>query len=125
MKGLMYRTSLFTFDQPFDSDTDQAVLRAAQTAERSETVRAVLTAGESDIQNELDFIEHFICGNAAAERAYAVFVEQLERPMGCEAVLAASSETSAEERALLLDHYLVVAHRIAQGFHERVRKHNS
>ncbi|MFA4932394.1 MAG: hypothetical protein WC625_05785 [Caldisericia bacterium] len=125
MKGLMYRTALFTFDQPFDSDTDQAVLQAAQTAERSETVRAVLTASESDIQNELDFIEHSICGNAAAERAYAVFVEQLERPMGCEAVLAASGETPAEERALLLDHYLVIAHRIAQGFHERARRHTS
>ncbi len=124
MKGLVYRTALFTFDQPLDSDTDQAVLQAAQTAERSETVRAVLVAGESDIQSELDFIERSICGNAAAERAYAVFVEQLERPMSCEAVLAASGETSAEERALLLDHYLVIAHRIAQGFHERVQRHN-
>jgi hypothetical protein len=121
----MYRTALFTFDQPISRDTEQDVLQAAQTAERPETVRAVLTASESDIQSELDFIERRICGNAAAERAYAVFVEQLERPSACEAVLAASGETSADDRALLLDHYLVVAHRIAQGFHERVRKYNS
>jgi len=121
----MYRTALFRFDQPISSDTDQAVLQAAQTAERSETVRAVLTASESDIQSELDFIARHICGNAAAERAYAVFVEQLERPRACEAVLAASGETSADDRALLLDHYLVIAHRIAQGFHERIRKYNT
>ena len=125
MTGSMYRTALFTFDQPISSDTEQAVVQAAQTAERPETVRAVLTASERDIQSELDFIEHSICGNAAAQRAYAVFVEQLERPRGCEAVLAASGETSAEDRTLLLDHYLVIAHRIAQGFNERVRKHNS
>jgi hypothetical protein len=121
----MYRTALFTFDQPLSSDTEQALLQAAQRAERPETVRAVITAGESDIQSELDFIERFICGNAAAERAYAMFVEQLERPRGCEAVLAASGKVSGDDRALLLDHYLVVAHRIAQGFNERVRKHNS
>ena len=118
-------TALFTFDQPISNDTEQAVLQAAQTAERSETVRAVLAASERDIQSELDFIECSICGNAAAKRAYAVFVEQLERPRGCEAVLATSVETSAEDRALLLDHYLVVAHRIAQGFHERIWKDNS
>ncbi|MBA4364750.1 MAG: hypothetical protein C0398_01930 [Coprothermobacter sp.] len=117
----MYRTALFTFDQPLGSDADQA----AQTADRPETVRAVLAAGESDIQSELDFIERSICGNAPAERTYAMFVEQLERPRGCEAVLVASGEKSADDRALLLDHYLVVAHRIAQGFHERVRKHNT
>jgi hypothetical protein len=125
MTGPMYRTALFTFDQPISSDTEQCVLRAAQTAERSETVRAVLTASESDIQSELDFIERHICGNAAAERAYAVFVEQLERPRACEVVLAASGERSADDRALLLDHYLVIAHRITQGFDERVRRHNS
>ncbi len=39
-------------------------------------------------------------------------------------MLAASGDTSAEERTLLLDHYLVIAHRIAQGFNERVRRHN-
>ena len=100
-------------------------MQAAQTAERSETVRTVLAASERDIQSELDFIECSICGNAAAKRAYAVFVEQLERPRGCEAALATSVETSAEDRALLLDHYLVVAHRIAQGFHERIWKDNS
>jgi len=100
-------------------------VQVAQTAERPKTVQAVLAAGESDIQRELDFIEHSICGNAAAERACAVFVEQLERPRACEAVLAASGETSVDDRALLLDHYLVIAHRIAQGFNERVRKHNS
>jgi len=120
----MYKTALFTFDQPINSDTEQAVLQAAETAERPETVRAVLTASEHDIQSELDFIGRFIFGNAAAERAYAVFVEQLERPGGCEAMLAASGDTSAEERTLLLDHYLVIAHRIAQGFNERVRRHN-
>jgi len=120
----MYKTALFTFDQPISSDTEQAVLQAAETAERPETVRAVLTASEHDIQSELDFIGRFICGNAAAERAYAVFVEQLERPGGCEAMLAASGDISAEERTLLLDHYLVIAHRIAQGFNERVRRHN-
>jgi hypothetical protein len=120
----MYRTALFTFDQPISSDTEQAVLQAAQTAERSETVRAILTASEHDIQSELDFIGRSICGNAAAERTYAVFVEQLERPRGCEAMLAASGDTSAEERALLLDHYLVIAHRIAQGFNEKVRRYN-
>jgi len=125
MTGPMYKTSLFTFDRPISSDTEQAVVQAAQTAERPETVRAVLAASDSDIQSELDFIERSICGNAAAERAYAVFVEQLERPRGCEAVLAASGETSAEDRALLLDHYLVVAHRIAQGFQERVQKYNT
>src|SRR5664280_974778 len=121
----IYKTALFTFDQPISSDTEQAVLQAAETAERPETVRAVLTASEHDIQSELDFIGRFICGNAAAERAYAVFVEQLERPRGCEAILVASCDTSAEERTLLLDHYLVIAHRIAQGFAERVRKHSS
>ncbi|HEX7607888.1 MAG TPA: hypothetical protein VF370_01010 [Candidatus Cryosericum sp.] len=121
----MYRTALFTFDQPISSDTEQCVLQAAQTAEHPETVRAVLAASDRDIQSELDFIELSICGNTAAERAYAVFVEQLERPRGCEAVLAASGETSTEDRALLLDHYLVVTHRIAQGFNERVRKHSS
>ena len=125
MMGPMYRTALFTFDQPISRDMEQCVLQAAQTAERPETVRAVLTAGENGIQSELDFIERHICGNAAAERAYAVFVEQLERPRACEAVLAASGETSADDRALLLDHYLVVAHRIAQGFDERVRRYNS
>jgi hypothetical protein len=88
-------------------------------------VQAVLTASERDIQGELDFIERSICGNAAAERAYAVFVEQLERPRACEAVLAASGEISAEDRALFLDHYLVIAHRIAQGFHERTQRHSS
>jgi len=124
MKGPMYKTALFTFDRPISSDAEQAVVQAAQTAERPETVRAVLTASDSDIQSELDFIERSICGNALAERAYAVFVEQLERPRGCEAVLAASNETSAEDRALLLDHYLVVAHRIAQGFQERIQKYN-
>jgi len=101
------------------------VLQAAQTAERSETVRTVLATSERDIQRELDFIEHSICGNAAAERACAVFVEQLEWPRACEAVLAASGETSVDDRALLLDHYLVVAHRIAQGFRERVQMQNS
>jgi len=121
----MYRTALFTFDQPLSSDSEQALLQVAQTAERPETVRAVLAASKSDIQSELDFIERLICGNAAAERAYAVFVEQLERPRGCEAVLSASAEISADDRALLLDHYLVVTHRIAQGFNERVGKHNS
>lgn len=125
MTGPMYRTALFTFDQPLSSDTEQGVLQAVQTAERLETVRAVLTASESDIQSELDFIERYICGNAAAERAYALFIEQLERPRACEAVLAASGETSTDDRALLLDHYLVIAHRIAQGFDERVRKYNS
>jgi hypothetical protein len=119
----MYRTALFTFEKPLSSDTDQALLQAAQSAERPETVRAVLNASDSDIQSELDFIERSICGNAPAERAYAMFVEQLERPRSCEAVLAASGETSADDRALLLDHYLVAAHRIAQGFHERVQKH--
>jgi len=123
--GPMYKTALFTFDQPLGSDTDQALLQAAQTAEHPETVRAVLAASDHDVQSELDFIERSICGNTAAERAYAVFVEQLERPRGCEAVLATSGETSAEDRALLLDHYLVVTHRIAQGFNERVGKHNS
>ena len=117
----MYRTALFTFDQLLGSDADQA----AQTAERTETVQALLAADESDIQSELDFIEQHICGNAAAERAYAVFVEQLERPRACEAVLAASGGTSADDRALLLDHYLVVAHRIAQGFHDKVQKQGS
>jgi hypothetical protein len=117
----MYRTALFTFDQPLGSDADQA----AQTAERPETVRAVLAAGESDIQREFDFIERHIRGNAAAERAYAVFVEQLERPRACETVLGASGGTSADDRALLLDHYLVVAHRIAQGFRDRVQKQSS
>jgi hypothetical protein len=121
----MYRTALFTFDQPLSSDTEQALLQVAQTAEHPETVQAVLAASERDIQSELDFIERFICGNAAAERAYAMFVEQLERPRGCEAVLAASGKVSGDDRALLLDHYLVVAHRIAQGFNERVGKHNS
>lgn len=101
------------------------MLQAAQAAEHSDTVRAVLAASECDIQNELDFIEKCICGNGSAERAYAVFVEQLERPGGCEAVLAASDETSAEDRALLVDHYLVTAHRIAQGFDERIRKSHS
>jgi len=125
MTGPMYKTALFTFDRPISSDTEQAVVQAAQTAERSETVRAVLAASDRDIQSELDFIERSICGNAAAERAYAVFVEQLERPRACEAVLAASGKTSADDRALLLDHYLVVAHRIAQGFHERVRRCSS
>jgi hypothetical protein len=120
----MYKTALFTFDRPITSDAEQAVVQAAQTAERPETVRAVLAASDRDIQSELDFIERSICGNAAAERAYAVFVEQLERPRGCEAVLAASGETSVEDRALLLDHYLVVAHRIAQGFQERIQKYN-
>jgi len=115
----MYRTALFTFDQPLASGAEQA----AQAAERTETVRAVLAASDSDIQSELDFIERSICGNAPAERAYAMFIEQLERPAGCEAVLAAAGEKSADDRALLLDHYLVVAHRIAQGFHERVQKH--
>jgi hypothetical protein len=114
----MYKTALFTFDQPITSDTEQALLQAAQTAERPDTVRAVLAAGE------LDFISRSICGNAAAERAYAVFVEQLERPRGCEAMLAASDGTSAEERALLLDHYLVIAHHIAQGFNERVQRYS-
>jgi len=118
----MYRTVLFTFDQPLGRDTDQSLLQAAQSAERPETVRAVLTASDSDIQSELDFIELSICGNTAAERAYAVFVEQLERPGACEAVLAASGGTSADDRALLLDHYLVVAHHIAQGFHDRLRR---
>ena len=121
----MYRTALFTFDQPLGSDTDEALLQAAQTAQRPETVRAVLAASESDIQNELDFVERSICGNAPAERAYAIFVEQLERPAGCEAVLAASGKKSADDRALLLDHYLVVAHRIAQGFHDRIQKESS
>jgi hypothetical protein len=121
----MYRTALFTFDQPISSDTEQCVLQAAQTAEHPETVRAVLAASDRDIQSELDFIKRSICGNAAAEQAYAVFVEQLERPRACEAVLAASGETTPDDRALLLDHYLVVAHRIAQGFHETVRKHGS
>jgi hypothetical protein len=116
---------MFTFSQPIGTDTEQALLQAAQTAGRPETVRAVLAASERDIQSELDFIERSICGNVAAERAYAVFVEQLERPRACEAVLAASSETSADDRALQLDHYLVVAHRIAQGFQERIRKDNS
>jgi hypothetical protein len=120
----MYKTALFTFDQPITSNTEQALLQAAQTAERPETVRAVLAAGELDIQSELDFISRSICGNAAAERAYAVFVEQLERPRGCEAMLAASDGTSAEERALLLDHYLVIAHHIAQGFNERVQRYS-
>ncbi|MFZ2413388.1 MAG: hypothetical protein WAW16_04140, partial [Candidatus Cryosericum sp.] len=109
----MYRTALFTFEKPLSSDTDQDLLQAAQSAERPETVRVVLTASDSDIQSELDFIERSICGNAPAERAYAMFVEQLERPRSCEAMLAASGETSADDRALLLDHYLVVAHRIA------------
>src|SRR5450756_1406433 len=65
MTGSMYRTALFTFDQPISSDTEQAVVQAAQTAERPETVRAVLTASERDIQSELDFIELSICGNTA------------------------------------------------------------
>ena len=120
----MYKTALFTFDQPITSDTEQALLHAAQTAERPETVRAVLAAGELDIHSELDFISRSICGNAAAERAYTVFVEQLERPRGCEAMLAASDGISAEERALLLDHYLVIAHHIAQGFNERVQRYS-
>ncbi len=119
----MYRTALFTFEQALGYDTDQALLQAAQSAERPETVRAVLTASDSDIQSELDFIERSICGNAAAERAYAMFVEQLERPRACETVLAVSGVTSADDRALLLDHYLVVTHRLAQGFRERVQKH--
>ena len=119
----MYRTALFTFDQPLGSDTEQALVQAAQTAQRPETVQAVLAATESSIQDELDFIERCVCGNAPAERAYAMFVEQLERPAGCEAVLAASGDKSADDRALLLDHYLVIAHRIAQGFHERAQKH--
>ena len=121
----MYRTALFTFEQPIGNDTEQALLQAAQVAERPETVRAVLTASDSDIQSELDFIERSICGNAPAERAYAMSVEQLERPAGCEAVLAASGEKSADDRALLLDHYLVVAHRIAQGFHDRIHEEGS
>ena len=100
-------------------------MQVAQTAERPKTVQAVLAVGKSDIQRELDFIEHSICGNAAAERACAVFVEQLERSRACEAVLAASGETSVDDRALLLDHYLVVAHRIAQGFCERVQMQDS
>ena len=30
----MYRTALFTFDQPLGSDTEQALVQAAQTAQR-------------------------------------------------------------------------------------------
>ena len=121
----MYRTALFIFDQPLGSDTEQALVQAAQTAERPETVRAVLAASESNIQDELDFIERCICGNGPAERAYAMFVEQLERPASCEAVLAASEDKSADDRALLLDHYLVIAHRIAQGFQARIQQESS
>ena len=123
MTGPMYWTALFTFDQPLSSDAEQTLLQAAQTAERPETVRAVLATSELDVQSELDVIEQHICGNATAEPAYTVFAKQLERPRACEAVLAASSETSADDRSVRLDHYLVVAHRIAQGFHERVQKH--
>lgn len=118
----MHASPLFEFDRPLEDDSDAAVLKASLTAQDPETIRTILSASETDLRRELDFVDRHIRGNAAAQRVYGAFVEQLERPKGCEAVLSQTVGLGAEERALLLDHYLVVAHRLAEGFRDRVRK---
>ncbi|MHB8071669.1 MAG: hypothetical protein ACYDHF_06970 [Candidatus Cryosericum sp.] len=113
---------LFTLGKLLDADAEDVALEASLIARRPETVQAILSATDADIQRELDFIDKYVRGDPAAQRAYGALVEQLERPGGCEAVLVKMGSLSAEDRALLLDHYLVIAHRLAQGFRDRVRK---
>lgn len=113
---------LFTLDKFLSAGPDDAVLEASLIAQRPTTIQAILSAADADVQRELDFIDTYIRGDPAAQRAYGALVEQLERPNGCEAVLSTMVGLSAEDRALLLDHYLVIAHRLAQGFRDRVRK---
>jgi hypothetical protein len=121
-KAAMRSSVLFAFDQLPSADTDDVVVQAGLMAQRPETIRTMLSASKSDVQHELDFIDQYVRGDSAAQRVYGAFVDQLERPRGCEAVLGEMAGLSAEERALLLDHYLVIAHRLAQGFRDRVRK---
>lgn len=113
---------LFTLDKFLSAGPDDVVLEASLIAQRPTTIQAILSAADADVQRELDFIDTYIRGDPAAQRAYGALVEQLERPNGCEAVLSTMVGLSAEDRALLLDHYLVIAHRLAQGFRDRVRK---
>lgn len=119
---VMRSSVLFTLDQFLSAGLDDVVLEASLIAQRPATIQAILSAADADVQRELDFIDTCIRGDPAAQRAYGALVEQLERPNGCEAVLGAVEGLSAEDRALLLDHYLVIAHRLAQGFRDRVRK---
>ncbi len=117
----VYATVLFVFDRPLEDDTKDAVLNACLMAQRPETVRALLAASEHDIQSELDFVEQHVRGNVAAQCVYGAFIDQLECPGGCEAVLAGLEGVSGEDRALLLDHYLAAAHRLARGFRNLMR----
>ncbi len=113
---------LFAFAQLLNAGTDDAALKAEAVAQSPETIRTILSASENDIQRELDFVDEYVRGDPAAQRVYGAFVDQLERPKPCEEALDGMAGLSAEDRALLLDHYLVVAHRLARGFRDRVRK---
>ena len=112
---------LFMLDTFLDDVQRDVELTASLIAHRPETVQAVLSATGGDVQRELDFVDRYVRGDPVAQRAYGALVDQLERPDGCEAVLGAVTNLSSEERALLLDHYLVTAHRLARGFRDRVR----
>jgi len=114
-------SALFMLDTFLDDARNDVDLAAGIIAHRPETVQAVLSATAADVQRELDFVDRYVRGDPVAQRAYGALVDQLERPEGCEAVLGAVASLSSEERALLLDHYLVTAHRLARGFRDRVR----
>jgi len=115
-------SALFTLDDFLSAGPDDVALEASLIARHPATIQAILSAADADVQRELDFVDTCVRGDPAGQRAYGALVEQLERPDGCDAVLGTVVGLSAEDRALLLDHYLVVAHRLAQGFRDRVRK---
>ena len=118
-----YDTPMFSFDLWVTAGAERAALRAAQMAVRPETIHAVLAAGEAELRQEFDFMERFICGDPSAELVYRAFLEQLEQPAICDALLRTCDTLTPEERSLLLDHYLVIAHRLARGFDDRSRRY--
>lgn len=120
-----YDTPMFSFDLWVTAGVERAALRAGQMAARPQTVQAVLAAGQNELSREFDFMERFICGDPSAELVYGTFLEQLEQPAVCDALLSTCDTLSLEERSLLLDHYLVVAHRLARGFDDRSERYRA